>query len=130
MDLRQYVDGLHDVLIGVLAEFDLTGRRKPGVPGVFLGNSRVGSVAVAVNRWISSHGITLNVGTYLSPFDLLDEPGFEGWPLRQTSMEAQRQRPAPMPKVREALIRHRERGCRSGFAAPFRRPAECTRLAT
>ena len=31
--------------------------------------------------------------------------GLEGRPLRQTSMEAQRQRSAPMAKVREALIR-------------------------
>ena len=34
------------------------------------------SVGVAVNRWIAYHGLTLNVGPFLEPFDLiLDEPG-------------------------------------------------------
>ena len=37
-------------------------------------------------------------------FGLLDEPGPESLPLRQTSMESRRQRPAPMAKVREALV--------------------------
>ncbi len=105
LNLKEYLDGLHDVLNEVLAEFDLKGHRRDDLPGIFLGNARVATVAVAVNRWIASHGITLNVGPYLSPFDLLDEPGFGGWPLKQTSMEAQRQRPAPMAKVRESLIR-------------------------
>ena len=66
------------------------------------------TVGVAVNRWIAYHGVTLNVGPYLGSFDLLDEPGVGPFPLRQTSMEARRQRPAPMPKVREALMRRIE----------------------
>ena len=47
---------------------------------------------------------TLNVGTYLAPFRLLEEPGPGSGRLGQTSMEAVRQRPAPMAKVRETLI--------------------------
>ena len=45
------------------------------MPGVFLGHARVASVGVAVNRWIAYHGLTLNVGPFLEPFELLDEPG-------------------------------------------------------
>jgi lipoyl(octanoyl) transferase len=41
-------------------------------------------------------------------FEVLDEPGHGTWPLRQTSIEARRQRLTPMPKVREALLRHLE----------------------
>ena len=110
LDIRRYLDGLHRVLVDVLAEFDLAGSTHPEHPGVFLGNARVASVGVAVNRWIAYHGFTLNVSTFLEPFDLLDEPaGRPGGPtLRQTSMESRRQRPAPMAKVREAVIRRVE----------------------
>jgi lipoyl(octanoyl) transferase len=110
-DLKRYVDGLHRLLIDVLAEFDLTGSTRPGVPGVFLGTgaSRVATVGVAVGRWIASHGFTLNVGAYLGPFRLIEEPAAPGLPaVRVTSMEAWRQRPTPMPKVREAVIRRAE----------------------
>ena len=63
---------------------------------------------MAVKRWIAYHGLSLNVGPFLGAFQLLDEPGPDGLPLRRTSLEAQRQRPAPMPKVRESLLRHLE----------------------
>jgi lipoyl(octanoyl) transferase len=109
LDLGAYLDGLHRAALGVLDEFDLRGTTRPESPGVYLGHARVATVGVAVNRWITSHGLTLNVGPYLEPFDvLLDEPGHGGYRLVQTSMEARRQRPAPMAKVREALVRRVE----------------------
>ena len=104
-----YLDGLHRVLLNVLNEFDLKGETRPDAPGVYLGHSRVATVGVAVARWIAYHGMTLNVGTYLPAFEmLLDEPGHGGYRLRQTSMEARRQRPTSPAKVREAMIRQVE----------------------
>jgi lipoyl(octanoyl) transferase len=110
LDLQRYLDGLHRVLVQVLAEFDLPASTRPDQPGVFLGNARVASVGVAVSRWIAYHGFTLNVSTFLEPFEILAEPGPAPMRLavRQTSMESRRQRPAPMAKVREAVIRQVE----------------------
>jgi lipoyl(octanoyl) transferase len=105
LNLGHYLERLEGAIQDVLAEFGLTGRAWSERPGVFLNHARVASLGVAVTRGVTSYGFTLNVGTYLSPFSLLDEPGIEGWPLRQTSMEAQRQRVAPMAKVRESAIR-------------------------
>jgi lipoyl(octanoyl) transferase len=107
-NLARYLNGLNEAIIGVLEEFDLQGTCRPGVPGVFLGSARVATIGVAVTRWIAYHGLTLNVGPFLAPFDLIEEPGLGPFPIRQTSMEARRQRPAAMAKVREALIRRIE----------------------
>lgn len=111
MNLFGYLDRLHQALISLLDEFELPGARRDEQGGVYYGNTRIASVGVAVNRWIAYHGFTLNVSTYLEPYEeLLDEPGPRGSHsrLRQTSMEARRQRPAPMPMVREAVIRQVE----------------------
>ena len=110
LNLSSYLDGLHRVLIQVLGEFDLVGHTLADLPGVFLGNARVASVGVAVNRWIAYHGFTLNVSTFLERFEMLDEPARVPGraSFRQTSMESRRQRPAPMAKVREAVIRRVE----------------------
>jgi len=108
LNVQGFLDGLHRVTLDVLQEFDLQGTLREDAPGVYLGHSRVATVGVAVGRWIAYHGLTLNVGTYLSAFDLLNEPGHGGFALRQTSMEARRQRPTPMAKVRESVIRHIE----------------------
>ena len=109
LTLSGYLERLHQAVLGVLDEFDLRGSVRADLPGVFLGQARVASVGVAVNRWIAYHGLTLNVGPFLDLFDLLDEPGIGSAALRQTSMESRRQRCTPMPKVRESLIRHLER---------------------
>ena len=109
LDLHTYLEGLNTTLMRVLEEFDLRGNLRPELPGVFFGNNRVATVGVAVNRWVAYHGLTLNVGPFLEPFELLlDEPGVGPCPLRQTSMEARRQRPVPNSKVKESLIRQLE----------------------
>lgn len=108
IDLLGHLDRLTTTVLATLDEFQLSGRTVPGAPGVFLQRSRVASLGIAVNRWISSYGFTINVGPYLGPFRLLAEPGPGGTPLHQTSMEAHRQRPASMTAVRAALIRQFE----------------------
>lgn len=104
----RHVERLQRVILRVLDEFDLKGTARMNPPGVFLGSARVASLGVAVNRGIAYHGFTLNVAPYLGPFGLLSEPGVDGSPLRQTSMQARRQRPTSMSQAREALIRHTE----------------------
>ena len=108
LNLQGYLDRLHLTIIQVLDEFDLTGSVRADRPGVFSGPARIATVGVAVSRSIAYHGLTLNVGPYLDGYDVLDEPGIGTAPLRYTSMEARRQRPTAMSKVREALIRNLE----------------------
>jgi lipoyl(octanoyl) transferase len=108
LSLAAYLDGLHGAIDGVLEEFDLRGQRHADAPGVFLGGGRVASVGIGVSRWVAYHGFTLNVGPYLSPFHLIAEPGPGGGLIQQTSMESRRQRPAPMHRVRETLVRRVE----------------------
>ncbi len=109
LNVREYVEALQRSILGCLADFDIEGILSARVPGIFLGDARVASLGIAVSRWVAYHGFTLNVGPYLEPFrSLLREPGPHDAPLRQTSMEARRQRPAAMSKVKESLIRNLE----------------------
>jgi lipoyl(octanoyl) transferase len=108
LNLKEYLDLLHAAVLGVLAEFDLAGTLRHDLPGIFSGTSRIASVGIAVSRWIAYHGLTLNVGPYLEPYRLLEEPGIGSLTLRHTSMEARRQRHTSMAKVRETLVRQIE----------------------
>jgi lipoyl(octanoyl) transferase len=108
LTLQNYLDRLHAAIMRVLDEFDLAGSVRADLPGVFSGPARIATVGVAVSRSIAYHGLTLNVGPYLELFDIMDEPGIGSLPLRNTSMEARRQRHTAMSKVREALIRSLE----------------------
>jgi len=60
-DLHRYLRDLEEVVIRVLAEFEVEGRREPGKTGVWIGAKKVCSIGVAVRRWVTFHGLALNV---------------------------------------------------------------------
>jgi lipoic acid synthetase len=60
-DVRAYVDRLEEATIRTLETFGIEGRRAPGHPGVWVDGRKIASIGVHVRRWITSHGLALNV---------------------------------------------------------------------
>jgi lipoate-protein ligase B len=83
--LVRYVEQLEEVVIRTLMEYGITGRRDPINRGVWVGQEKIASVGVAIKRWVSFHGLSLNYATDLSYFDLMNPCGLEGKKI--TSME-------------------------------------------
>ena len=67
-DLHRYMRDLEEVIIRVLAEFDVAGHRDERNTGVWIGDQKVASIGVAVRRWVTWHGFALNVHTDLDAF--------------------------------------------------------------
>ncbi len=67
-DLHAYLRDLEGIVLSVLAELDIEGRREPGLTGVWIGDKKVASIGVAVRRWVTWHGLALNVHTDLEAF--------------------------------------------------------------
>jgi lipoate-protein ligase B len=67
-DLHRYLRDLEEVVIGVLAEVDVEGRRVEGLTGVWIGDKKVCSIGVAVRRWVAWHGLALNLAADLAAF--------------------------------------------------------------
>jgi len=67
-DLHRYLRDLEEVVLGVLADLDIEGTRRPGLTGVWIGDRKVCSIGVAVRRWVTWHGLALNLHTDLAPF--------------------------------------------------------------
>ena len=67
-DLHRYLRDLEEVVIGVLSEFDLEGERVEGKTGVWVAGRKICSVGVAVRRWVTYHGLALNLHTDLAAF--------------------------------------------------------------
>lgn len=67
-DLHRYLRDLEEVVIGLLSEFGLEGLRRPGLTGVWIAERKVCSIGVAVRRWVTWHGLALNLHTDLAPF--------------------------------------------------------------
>jgi lipoyl(octanoyl) transferase len=71
-DVRAYVSALEGWVIDALAALDVQGERWPGRVGVWVrrgpGKEKIAAVGVRLSRWISSHGIALNVAPDLAGF--------------------------------------------------------------
>jgi lipoate-protein ligase B len=76
-DMHRYLRDLEEVVIRVLAEFGVEGRRESGLSGVWIGDKKVCSVGVAVRRWVAWHGFALNVHTDLSAFGTFQPCGLD-----------------------------------------------------
>jgi lipoyl(octanoyl) transferase len=75
-DVKQFVCSLEQWVIDTLAEFNLKGERRSGRVGVWIDRSRGGvtredkiaAIGVRLKRWVSYHGVSLNVEPDLSHF--------------------------------------------------------------
>lgn len=77
-DLHRFQRDLEEVGIRVLAEFGLQGGRREGLTGVWIGGRKVQSLGIAVRRWVTWHGLALNVNTDLAPFETFHPCGLDG----------------------------------------------------
>jgi lipoyl(octanoyl) transferase len=76
-DVRCLVQGLEALVIDTLAAFNITGERREGRIGVWVRRpdkgpgreDKVAAIGVRVSRWVSFHGIAINVAPELGHFD-------------------------------------------------------------
>jgi lipoate-protein ligase B len=97
-----YVRSLEAVLIAALDSFSIDGRRRPGRPGVWLGNAKIASIGVRVSRGITSHGFALNVDPDLDYFAHIVPCGLTG--IEVTSMMRELGSAPPMHAVADAVV--------------------------
>lgn len=102
--LLRFVEALEEVMIRVLRDFGIEGERNALNRGVWVGNEKIGSVGVAIKRWVSFHGIALNYETDLRYFDLINPCGLEG--VKMTSMAKALGRSVSREKVLSSLDHH------------------------
>ena len=66
--VASYVCGLEEVVINTLARYGITGERKQGFPGVWIGEEKISAVGVRVSRGSTTHGLAVNVSPDLGYF--------------------------------------------------------------
>ena len=68
-DLHWYLRQLEEVIIQLLASYNLKASRIEGLTGVWIGEQKVAAIGIKVKRWITMHGVAINVNCDLSGFD-------------------------------------------------------------
>jgi lipoyl(octanoyl) transferase len=90
-DVRRFVRALEDWVIAALAEFNVAGVRRPGRVGVWVArpdkpplpdgtprDDKIAAIGVKLRRWVSFHGLAINVEPDLSHYDGILPCGIAG----------------------------------------------------
>jgi lipoyl synthase len=100
--LRGYVRNLEEAVIALLAKFGLNAARLSGQVGVWVGGQKISAIGVAVSRWVTYHGLALNVSADIRGFDAIVPCGIHGASV--TSISQLLGRDVPISQVKEMLI--------------------------
>jgi lipoyl(octanoyl) transferase len=100
-DLHKYLRWLEQLLIELLAKYDIAAQRRESLTGVWVDNRKIASIGVGVRHWITMHGFALNVGGDLSPFDHIVPCGINNVAI--TSMEKETNKSFTVTEVARAV---------------------------
>lgn len=83
LGVKDWVCQLEGALVDTLADYGVTGQRKPGTAGIWTpGDSesaaKIASLGLRVSRGVSYHGVALNTGLDASVFDCIVTCGVRG----------------------------------------------------
>ncbi|MBT3360037.1 MAG: lipoyl(octanoyl) transferase LipB [Rhodospirillales bacterium] len=72
-DVRAYVHNLEEWIIATLAKFDMKGERRDDRVGIWIDQgggveNKIAAIGVRIRRWITFHGIAINVNPDLDHF--------------------------------------------------------------
>jgi len=104
LGVLDYVRGLEETVIGVLADWGVRGERNEAGRGVWVGERKIASVGLNVRRWITMHGAALNIDPDMSHWELINPCGMRD--IEMTSMATEVGKQVAFQEVLEAFTFH------------------------
>ena len=101
-DLHRWLRRLEEVMIETVAAFGLKGERDARNTGVWVAGKKVGSLGIACRRWVTWHGLALNVNPDLDGFRRIHPCGLDSGLI--SSVAEQAKLPISVEDVRPVLI--------------------------
>jgi lipoyl(octanoyl) transferase len=103
-DIHLYLRDLEEVMIRTCADYGLEAGRVDKMTGTWIAGRKVGAIGVRVSRWVTSHGLALNVNTDLEAFRHIVPCGLAGHDV--TSLARETGRPLALGDVTNRLLHH------------------------
>jgi lipoyl(octanoyl) transferase len=81
--VRELVQRIEQAIIDTLEHWNIVAARRPGAPGVYVAEAKIGALGLRIRRGCSFHGLALNVSMDLEPFRRINPCGYEGLQVTQ-----------------------------------------------
>jgi len=108
--VKDFVHGLEEIMKRTAINFDIDADRNPKNHGMWVKNSKIGSVGVSIKRGISFHGLAMNINPDLEPFSWINPCGLTD--ISITSIEKEIKKfdtnnyDITMGRIKDAFINH------------------------
>jgi lipoyl(octanoyl) transferase len=89
-DLHRFLRNLEEAMILTVARYGLDAGREDGKTGVWCQGRKLASIGIACRRWVTFHGLALNVTTDLSYFSRINPCGFDAAVMTSIAAETGR----------------------------------------
>lgn len=84
-DVHWFVHALEEALIRTLGHYGITAGRKMRYTGIWVGNQKIAAIGISVKRWITGHGLALNVCNDISLFSQIVPCGIQQFGITSLS---------------------------------------------
>lgn len=98
--LHRYLRDLEDWLVALCRSYGVPAHADSPYTGVWVEDRKIASIGIAARRWVTYHGIALNVAADLSLFDLIVPCGLRD--VSMTSLERELGAAPPLEEVAAA----------------------------
>ena len=111
-DIFLYMRNLEEVIIRVIAEYGLKGERSEGETGVWLDvgkpyTRKICAMGVKTSKWVTMHGLGLNVNTDLRYFEYIIACGIKDKGVTSMQRELEREfSESEVAEVKEKIKKH------------------------
>lgn len=109
LGVNEYVRTLEQIGIKLLDGLGVAAERKRGLPGLWVGERKIASIGVQIKKWVTFHGIAINICNDLEIFRYIVPCGLDGVEMTSALKETGQQ--ADMAAVKNELMRL----CREAF---------------
>jgi len=108
LGISEYIRELESIGVELLEHLDVHAERRKGFPGLWVGTKKIASIGVRVSKFITYHGMAINIQNDLSIFEFITPCGLDG--IEMTSVLKETGKRCSISKVKEGLsqllIRH------------------------
>ena len=101
LDVGEYIRTLEDIGIELLEQLGVQSQRRQGFPGLWVDDKKIASIGVHIARFVTYHGMAINIQNDLSIFDSIIPCGLDG--VKMTSVLEQTGKQFSMPLLKGKL---------------------------
>ena len=80
-----YMRSLEEVVIMTLNDYNITGKRKDGMTGVWVDDEKICAMGVRLSRWVTMHGFALNMTPEMKYYDSMIPCGIQEYGITSMS---------------------------------------------